>query len=720
MRERNGFSYQFGPFQLDAKDRMLLREGEYVPLAPKVFETLLALVEHRGRIVDKEELLKEIWPNTFVEEVSLAKNVSTLRKALDDTHPPRYIETIPKRGYRFVAEVRPVVDGRGPDPDSANPVPGSGPLRGHLRRTRLWWAGSLLAVTLAGLVWWSLRVGHFPNPNAPSPKTIPVTSYPGHESQAAFSPDSARIAFVWDRAPKDTPHIYVKVSGKETPLQLTSGPGSDSKPAWSPDGKLIWFLRTSADQRVWYQIPAPGGPVRKLAEVSPYFDLGSGNSPYAAPDGNSLAIVDKNSPGDPASIFLLSLRTLELRKVTAPPAGTTGDYYPAFSPDGRKLAFARAVSFSATDLYVMALSDGKPKRLTFDGVTIEGLAWTADGRDIVFSSRRGDSVNALWRIAAAGGEPERLGAVGKDVSSPAISVRGGRLAYTQSLDDMNIWRFDLDATGQVASKAQVIASTFRDSDPDYAPDGARIAFVSGRSGGFGIWVSNADGSDPHLLFDGGAHVTGSPRWSPDGRWIAFDTRSNNQGKPGDPDIYLVSAGGGAARRVTAEGGGVAPSWSHDGRWIYFGSTRTGRMEIWKTPRAGGAAMQITRQGGFEAFESADGQYLYYLKGRTTPGIWRVPTGGGEETLVTIRNQAGLWRYWRIAGDRIYYATAAPPSGPRLEFLDLRSRQVHDVLKMERASELTIPGLAVSPDGMHILCAQYDQSGSDIMMVDHFR
>src|ERR1044071_6788670 len=99
--------YEFGPFVLDARSRILLREGATVRLTPKAFETLLVLIQHAVQVVEKEQLLKEVWPDSFVEEGSLSRNIHELRKALgDDSSEPRYIETIPKRGYRFVAPVK--------------------------------------------------------------------------------------------------------------------------------------------------------------------------------------------------------------------------------------------------------------------------------------------------------------------------------------------------------------------------------------------------------------------------------------------------------------------------------------------------------------------------------------------------------------------------------------------------------------------------------------
>jgi Tol biopolymer transport system component len=502
---------------------------------------------------------------------------------------------------------------------------------------------------------------------------------------------------------------------------LTHDPGSDSRPAWSPDGRSIAFLRTTPQGRAWYLTSVLGGPERKLAEVFPYFDLGSGNSTYFAPNGKSLAIVDKVSSAEPSSIYLLSLEDSTRRQLTFPPPATTGDYYPAFSPDGKRVAFARAVSFSATDLYVLELPNGRPRRLTFDGLTIDGLAWNADSKEIIFSSRRGGSFNSLWKIGAAGGTPERVSAFGEDIISPAVSHDGGRLAYTRRLDDMNIWKFSLDEAGRVVGRAPLIASTFRDSDPDYSPDGRRIAFTSGRNGSFGIWVSDADGSNARLLFDGGPYVTGSPRWSPNGKRIVFDSRANDPAKVGNPSIWMVDADGGQLRRLTqADTGDVAPSWSHNGSWVYFASTRSGTLQIWKVPFEGGQAVQVTRKGGFEAFESPDGQHLLYVKGREIPGIWRVPVNGGEEVPVTEQDQVGYWRCWRVARGGLYFASAASPGAPRLAFLNLASGAIEQIATLSKPPDPTIPGLAVSPDGLSILFAQYDQNGSNIIMVERGR
>lgn len=715
--------YDFGPFRLDLGERVLLRQGNYVPLPPKTLETLVVLIEHSGRIVEKGELIRQIWPDSFVEDVTLAKNVSMLRKVLGDSEEHRYIDTIPKRGYRFVADVRISA----PSAIREIPVPPAGldaevallPPAPGSRNSR--WYSAVIAVAVISVLGLLLILDRTrPGVDNFSGRPVPLTSFPGRQQQVAFSPDGKQIALVWDGPHGGPSHIYAKVIGSEAAIQLTQGSGLDSRPAWFPDGTKIAFLRSTPEGRAWYWTSALGGPERKITDIFPYFDLGSANSAYISPDGKSLAIVDKAKPAEPSSIFLLSLDSGARKPVTFPPAGSTGDYYPAFSPDGKRLAFVRAVSFSGTDLYVMTLPDGTPKRLTFDGLTIDGLAWTSNSREIVFSSRRGSSVNSLWRISVSGGTPERATAFGEDVISPAISRSGDRLAYTRLLDDMNIWSLMFDGAGRIVSKEPMIASTFRDSDPDYSPDGSRIAFLSGRNGSFGIWVSDSNGANPRLLFDGGAYVTGSPRWSPDGRHIAFDSRAGDPARAGNPSIWIVDAAGGDAHRLTAGTGDVAPSWSRDGDWIYFGSTRGGTLQIWKIPSRGGPAIQLTRHGGFEGFEWDDGRYLLYVRGREVPGIFKVPVNGGDEVMVTDLDQAGFYRSWRPVRGRIYFLTTTPPAGPRLEVLDLASGKLRRLTDLSKAPDPTIPGLAVSADGRHLLLAQYDQSGSNIIMVERPR
>lgn len=749
MKRSEKHFYEFGSFRLDPVERLLLRDGQHVPLTPKAFETLLILVENGGQVIDKDELIRKVWPDTFVEEVNLAKNVSNLRKVLGGEQSAQYIETIPRRGYRFVADVRDVCDnydrsGLLSHPDSTVSglidresrsgennleVQQSRDLIERERRagpstivTSAWaWLSVLLVLGLmlcAG-IWLMASRSVRPAPSTLL-KIVPFTSFPGKETHAAFSPDANQIAYVGEDQKGEASHIYVKLIGTGQPLRLTTAPAADSHPAWSPDGRYIAFLRQTTESSSFYLISALGGPERKITDVFPYRTRAQGNTQYYSPDGKYLAVIDKESQAEPFSIYLVSIENGEKRKLTAPPAGIIGDSYPSYSNDGKTLAFLRSTSRGTTDLYLLNLGGGSPVRLTYDSSSIIGLAWTADNREIVFASRREGSIYSLWRIPVAGGTPERLATIGQSVISPTISRKGNRLAYTLTLDDQNIWQLEMGAAGRFGSPRSLISSTLDDGGPDYSPNGQKIVFSSTRSGGFGIWVCDRDGSNPLLLIDRGPYLTGTPRWSPDGRWIAYDSRSHDLGQDGNADIYIISSEGGQPSRLTKEPSeDVAPSWSRDGKWIYFGSMRSGSMQIWKISAQGGQAIQVTKHGGFEGFESFDGKIFYYSKDRAVPGLWQIPVGGGEEKLLIEHKEAGYWRLWTVTEKGIYYATASAPSQPVIEFFSFETGKYSTIYTLDRQISRSQPGLAVSPDGRSLLFTQLDQSGSDIMLVEDF-
>jgi Tol biopolymer transport system component len=160
--------------------------------------------------------------------------------------------------------------------------------------------------------------------------------------------------------------------------------------------------------------------------------------------------------------------------------------------------------------------------------------------------------------------------------------------------------------------------------PSYSADGKHIAFESERSGSQEIWTSNDDYSDPVRLTAFGNAWAGSPAWSPDGRQIVFYCNAG-----GSWDIYKINATGGKAIRLTTSSAAeMRPVWSHHGSWIYYTSTQTGKPQIWRMVPTGEAKVQITRNGGYNAYESDGGTHLYYAK--IEGGVWNVPARGGDE------------------------------------------------------------------------------------------
>jgi len=236
----------------------------------------------------------------------------------------------------------------------------------------------------------------------------------------------------------------------------------------------------------------------------------------------------------------------------------------------------------------------------------------------------------------------------------------------------------------------------------------------GPKGIFRIWIL-CDLWSKHLetrLFPSGYFFTGA-FMSPDSQQIAFDLEAG-----GHFEIYVVNAEGGRPVPLMAGAtNNVTPSWSRDGRWIYFASDRTGDWQTWKIPSAGGQAVQVTKRGGFAAFESFDGKTLYYAKGQSVAGLWEVPVAGGGEKPTLEQLGASLWGYWAPTAEGIYFYDAPAKA---IEFFSFNTRKVARVAKPEKPPLFYSPGFAVSPDGRSILFAQQDQAESHIMLVENFR
>ncbi len=550
----------------------------------------------------------------------------------------------------------------------------------------------------------------------------PLTGASGTELLPAFSPGGDQIAFSWNGEQEDHFSIYARELAETNPLRrLTSAAAEDFSPVWSPDGAVVAFLRISLAGAGIFLIPALGEAERKIADVFPIRFAVIGRQLAWHPDGSALAIVDKPRGDEPFAIFSIALDTGKRRRLSLPPADVVGDSDPAFSPDGETLALIRTTAVGVKEIWVQTTGSGATP-LTSDKAYITGLAWTADGSEIVFSSNRSGSWQ-MWRVSVRGGSPRPVEVLGcGSAIYPDISRAGNRLAYMQTSGVTNIWRIGLEGPRRESTPPEKLISSARhDVEPQYSPDGSKVAFASDRSGGFEIWTCNSDGSNPTQLTRFRSPTgAGCPRWSPDAGRITFDCRAE-----GNPHIYVMRADGGRPLRIShGRGENVVPSWSHDKQWIYFASNRGGDWQAWRMTPQGEKLTQITTKGGFAPFESADGRFIYYAKGRDLPGIWRVPVAGGDENKILDYPARGFWGYWALAPKGIYFPdpVVTPPnvaSPAAIKFFRFDTGSISEVAMLHNLRMVLYSGLALSPDGRWILYPQLDQSTSNVMVADNF-
>lgn len=724
----SGNLLRFSSFELDLRAGELRKHGFKIKLQDQPFQILALLLEKPGEVVTREQLRDRLWPaDTFVDfDHSLNSAVKKLRQALnDDPDVPRFIETLPRRGYRFIAPVgngaslsptKGLSEGAGKSATDLPPnvEPGTAAAHGHVHHWKLLAAGGLGFVLALGIVAWFGFSRSAGAPISPPIRLVPLTTYSNGVSKPSFSPDGNQVAYAWEGVNHNGIDIYIKEIGTEKALQITHDFGFNFFPAWSPDGRYIAFMHgSSTDRPGIFLVPTLGGPPRKLLEFQNVLDCRKPDVSWSA-DGRFLAFIDKSSPASPCAVYQLSIEDLKVRQLSWPPTPSTGDLAAEYSPDGKSLAFIRNIK-DAEDIYVMPAAGGEARHVTFDNRLLSGVAWTPDSKDLIFSSNRGGASWGLWRIPARGGTPERVPVGSEHAYSPAVSLKGHRLAYASGTWNENIWRLPIDAGHHAGKPEKFIFSDMQEEGPQYSPDGKRIAFQSTRSGSFEIWRADADGTNLAQLTSLGGPLTGTPRWSPDGQEISFDSR------PGPhANIHIISADGGPVRRFVNETSddGVA-SWSHDGHWIYFASNRSGVWQVWKRAVDGGSPVQITKNGGFAPIESPDGKSLYYTK-FDAAGAWRVPVDGGEEIKVLDEPPRNYWGYFAVATDGLYFGGDVGGNRPGLKFYDFATKKITSLGSMEKEPYEGAPGLSVSPDGHSILYLQLDEARNNLMLAENFR
>jgi Tol biopolymer transport system component len=532
---------------------------------------------------------------------------------------------------------------------------------------------------------------------APARKLLPLTTEFGWELDPSLSPDGRQVAYVSIPANPGPSRIHVKTVGSDSSVLLTRSKDSERYPAWSPDGRMIAFLRREP-QRTGSRvilIPAGGGAETSIAE------LNSSTSLAWSADGAWL--LTKEFTNKREAVVAISVSTGRKHALTEPTEfGFNGL---GLTPDSRRLIVARGGPGPSAILEIPLDRNLQPigaPRTIIASIHSHGVVLTPDGRDIVYVEGTDEEGMGLWRRGLApNAKPELIHQGMGRLRTLTMSRDGRRIAVASDQGfRLETWKMSLDRRPPEA--VRLLASTHSDQNPDFSPDGKRIAFHSTRSGASDIWVADADGNNARRLTFTNARTTATPRWSPDGGWLAFESNTSGQS-----EVYVMRSNGGPPHQLTDDPAlDAIPSWSRDGRSIYFCSDRTGRFEVWKTPAFGGRPEQVTRQGGFVSVESRDGRYLYYSQTRNRGPIYRMTLPAGEPELVAP-DMHGL--FFAVANTGVYFLNRN-----RIWFWSAETRQTREVLAPGRPLGF---GLALSPDDRVLLFTQSESRQTDLYWMD---
>ncbi|MFP5378486.1 MAG: winged helix-turn-helix domain-containing protein, partial [Vicinamibacteria bacterium] len=701
--------YSWDDFVLDTGAFRLERGGRPVPLEPKAVDVLALLVSQDGRLVTKQAIFDTVWRDVAVTDHALTRIVAQLRRALgDEARESRYIETVPTRGYRWIrpvtvetpavsSPVTPATDGAREHgvPPAPAPVPGS-----TRPRVRPVWAAAALAVAVVVVAGTALVRRDLPSINAEAAPAwwkasslIPaqLTTTPGLELHPAFSPDGRAVAVSRDvRGCFDPSCRELWVIGLEGQGdRAVPGTTGAYQPAWSPDGRLIAY-HSYERGGILIVDARGGGAARQIVE--------EGSHPAWSPDGRHLAFqTDEIADVSPSAYGAQSGSVLSVvdadggnrRALTALARPRGGHASPAWSPDGRWIAFSSFDAGPDSGLWVVSAEGGEPRQLS-GGMGLYEPVFAPDGSALYAAG--GEAL--IWRVPFDGargdgaGDPVAMAVPSvPGVRGLSIAPDGSRLAFSGLTLRSHIWRVPIDGTRAAGDAAPVTVDTSRrNSLPVIAPDGSRVAYMSRPAGRPpAIWTVNLDGTMPAQLTPSDV-LAAQPSWLPDGRRLAFlsnreprtaiwtiDTTTRResilvQGRdhlPVDgaraparlgeirlsPDgtavafsmhaadtgnrvMYVGDLEAGTVRRVTESSQWVGyPAWSPDGRLVAVeikdgSSTDVGVIDV-----ATGTLRQLTRARGQSWVRSwsPDGRRIAYAALRA--GRWDlcwIDVQGGDE------------------------------------------------------------------------------------------
>lgn len=687
--------YEFGAFHLDATERVLRRRGdnEIVSLTPKVFSTLLLLVENGGRIVSKEEMMSALWPDAFVEESNLTFNVTKLRKALgDDAHECSYIETVPRRGYRFKAEVKEVLTENFPETkpeirsagiyengnavsewpekemgvsvsvdarreatitsESATATGASGLAGRTKKRSYLIAAAVAVALSLSvGAAAWKYTGANRERDGLLSAfargewGALPALRYEqltlnGSTREAAISPDGKYIVYTQESSSQRS--LWLRRLATSQTVQLI--PPADTNYGqliFSRDGTQIFYVLTEPDNlKTIYRVSTFGGPPTVLIrEVKTSFAL--------SPDESQIVFSRRNASGAETLLIANTDGTNERELIRRERPERIDS--PAWSPDGRTIVCIAGHSETSTPSMSMieidVASGAERVLLRPDWFNVGSTQWLPDGGSLLVRvlPRLASTGNQLWLVSYPEGHARRLTEDLNNYLAFSLSADASRIVAIQTRREARIWV----SPNERGSDARQVAEG---DDLAWTSDG-QIVYSSTVGGDRDIWIMRADGSEQRqLTVSPGSDA--SPVVSPDNRYIVFSSD-----RTGAHHLWRMNLDGSNQVQLTNGFGEKIASISPDSRTVFYNVID--HQDLWRVSIEGGEPVRLTGDHAPYPSVSPDGRFIAYFQfaPETNEPLVAVRALDDSQAVRTFRLAPGRWASsnlrWNSAGAVIY-------------------------------------------------------------------
>lgn len=711
--------FEFGEFVLDGREKVLFRAGTPVPITPKIFDLLLILVQNQGHIVEKSTLMNEVWAGSFVEESNLTFSIRQLRKLLgDDAQHPRFIETVPRRGYRFVgradssdAEAR-SFSGRDPSRNGhaqtqASPAfEGRSGLGRFLKPANLLSAG-IIAAALLGLAYWWLTERSAAN--APNARVERLTSN-GASKLAAVSPDAKFVAYIADNDRRQSLRLKNIVAGSDIEIL----PGVEGQPlggvTFSPDANYIYYV---ADGKL-FQISVLGGEPRKIVEG--VFGSYAANAVTFSPDGKSIAFKRVLTEVNGSSIIIVKTDGTNERVFFSLRRPQFISASPAWAPDGKTIAAGVLTEDGQHKVIVVDAADGSHFFLPSPGWNyIAQLCWAPDGSRLYLAARsRGSVLEQIWKLSYPSGVAERITDDPNVYNGVTLTADGTTLLSVRSKQEAHVWVMPSDGSSQPKQLTRGAEKYDGTNGIDWLP-GNRVLYETAPNGRPETWVVGPDGDPKPVSEHGDLWHT-----SPDGRH--FVTQGKTEAGLG---LVLVDVETGERRPLT-NGTDLWATFSPDGTWIVF-TRYADHVGLWKVPVSGGEPIKLTApaESPVAADVSPDGKLIAFCwwkrgRGYAPSEIAVIPFEGGD----VIRSFPVPIQYPHFFGKETIQWT---PDGNAINFVAFTDgasniwRQAIDASAPIRVTNFEtglIFNFAYSPDGTQLALSR-GSAARDVVLIRGF-